>query len=178
MTRSVGTWSKGNKKGAGRFMYETWAKVMITRLRFFLVFSAIVWGVAVVGVFVPWSNASTMLQGLGARPIAYDPMLDYWLRMAASAFTFIGGLFAVAAIRPEKYQSMIPWLGMIMIIEALILLTHGLRLGLPLLPFCADVTACFVGGEGYSGIRKAQNNVANKQPRQIAIHDLAKSVIV
>ena len=118
------------------------------RLRFFLLLSAVVWGVAVVGIFVPWSNAASLLQGLGAQPIQYDPMLDYWLRMTAGAFALVGGLFAVAATRPEKYQAMIPWLGTFMIIEALILFSHGLRLGLPLLPYCADVTACFVGGFG------------------------------
>lgn len=52
-------------------------------LRWWLGFSALVWGVSFYGVFARWNAAEQALQGLGARPIAYDPMLDYWLRMAA-----------------------------------------------------------------------------------------------
>lgn len=55
-------------------------------LRLFLGFSAFAWGVSVVVVVVSWSTAAEALQGLGAQPIAYDRMLDYWLRMASGAF--------------------------------------------------------------------------------------------
>jgi hypothetical protein len=70
-------------------------------LRLFLGFSAFAWGVSVVGVFVSWSAAADALQGLGAQPIAYDRMLDYWLRMAAGAFALVGprpGLTEVVGI--------------------------------------------------------------------------------
>ena len=60
-------------------------------LRLFLGFAAFAWGISVVGVFASWPQAAEMLQGLGTKPIAYDPMLDYWLRMAAGAFALIGG---------------------------------------------------------------------------------------
>jgi hypothetical protein len=61
-------------------------------LRLFLGFSAIAWGVSVFGVFLSWPSVVNALQGLGAQPIAYDRMLDYWLRMAAGTFTLVGGL--------------------------------------------------------------------------------------
>ncbi|HEX7859936.1 MAG TPA: hypothetical protein VF773_06410 [Verrucomicrobiae bacterium] len=59
-------------------------------LRLFLGFAAVAWGVSIGGVFMSWSAAAGALQGLGAQPIAYDRMLDYWLRMAAGAFALLG----------------------------------------------------------------------------------------
>ncbi len=50
-------------------------------LRLFLIFSAIGWCVCIVGVFATWPQVNSIAQGMGAKPIAHDPMLDYWLRM-------------------------------------------------------------------------------------------------
>jgi hypothetical protein len=117
-------------------------------LRLFLGFAACAWGASVFGVFLSWSAASQALEGLGAQPIAYDRMLDYWLRMAAGAFTLIGGWYLVLMIWPRKFQAAIPWFGGLMMVEGVILLVHGLRLSLPPLPFYADTIACFLGGSG------------------------------
>ena len=117
-------------------------------LRAFLGFSAIAWGISAFGVFLSWPTAVNVLQGLGAQPIAYDRMLDYWLRMAAGAFTLVGGLYLLLMLRPEKYWAVIPWFGWLMVLEGVILLVHGLRLGLPAFPFYGDVAACFFGGGG------------------------------
>ena len=115
-------------------------------LRLFLGFAAVAWGISVVGVFVSWAAANDALQGLGAHPITYDPMLDYSLRMAAGAFALLGGWYFVLMIWPRKFQAAIPWFGGLMLVEGVILLVHGLRLALPPLPFCGDVSACLVGG--------------------------------
>jgi hypothetical protein len=117
-------------------------------LRLFLGFAAFAWGVSVFGVFLSWSAASRALQGLGARPIAYDPMLDYWLRMAAGAFALIGCWYLILMIWPRKFSAAIPWFGALMLAEGVILLVHGVRLSLPPLPFYADTAACFLGGGG------------------------------
>jgi len=115
-------------------------------LQLFLGIAAFVWGISVVGVFLSWSAAESALEGLGAQPIAYDRMLDYWLRMAAGAFALIGGWYLVLMIWPQKFHAAIPWFGGFMLIEGAILLVHGLRLSLPPLPFYADVIACFACG--------------------------------
>jgi hypothetical protein len=115
-------------------------------LRLVLGFAALTWGISIVGVFLSWSAASRALQGLGAQPIAYDRMLDYWLRMAAAAFTFVGCWFLVLMIWPQKFHAVIPWFGAFMLLEGLVLLFHGLRLSLPPFPFYGDIAACFVGG--------------------------------
>lgn len=115
-------------------------------LRLFLGFAALAWGVSAVGVFLSWSAAAQALQGLGAQPIAYDRMLDYWLRMAAGAFALIGCWYLVLMIWPQKFYVAIPWFGGLMLIEGIILLVHGFRLSLPPFPFYGDTAACFVGG--------------------------------
>jgi hypothetical protein len=75
-------------------------------------------------------------------------MLDYWLRMTASAFTLIGLLYLLLALQPAKYQAVIPWFGWVMVVEGLVLLVHGIRLALPPLPFYGDVAASLLGGGG------------------------------
>ena len=117
-------------------------------LRLFLLFSAFVWGVSLFGVVLPWTTAVEALQGLGAKTIPTDPMLDYWLRMASGAFTLVGGLFLLLALQPVRYAVIIPWFGWLMLAEGTILLVHGVRLHLPPLPFYADTSACFLGGLG------------------------------
>jgi len=133
----------------------------LRRIRFFLGFSAIVWGVSIFGVFASWSAASATLQGLGAQPIPYDRMLDYWLRMAAGAFTLIGCWYLVLMWQPQKFRSVIPWFGALMLVEGLVLAAHGFRLSLPPFPFYADVAACFVGGGGILWFSRMGLNVAH-----------------
>lgn len=117
-------------------------------LRIFLGTSAFAWGISIVGVFVSWSKAEELLQGLGARPIAYDPMLDYWLRMASGAFALVGVWYLMLMLWPRKFHAAIPWFGWLMLVEGVILLVSGLRLGLGPFPFYADTSACFTCGTG------------------------------
>src|SRR5579863_7556784 len=117
-------------------------------LRLFLGFATFAWGISAVGVFASWAQASEMLQGLGARPIQYDPMLDYWLRMASGAFALVGVWYLMMMIWPKRFYAAIPWFGWLMIFEGIILLVHGLRLKLWPFPFYGDVSACLLGGAG------------------------------
>ena len=115
-------------------------------LRIFLGFAAFAWGISIVGVFLSWPAAVEALRGLGAGPVNYDPMLDYWLRMASGAFALIGGWYLVMMIWPQKFAAAIPWFGGLMVAEGIILLVHGIRLSLPPLPFYGDTAACLLGG--------------------------------
>ncbi|MBC8096903.1 MAG: hypothetical protein H7Y43_13940 [Akkermansiaceae bacterium] len=124
-------------------------------LRLVLFFCALVWGVSAFGVFLKWETASGTLQGMGAKPIAYDPMLDYWLRMASGAFALVGTGYLLLAIYPRKFAVILAWFGWIMVIEGVILLGHGLRLGLAPFPFIGDVSASLAGGMGILALRKA-----------------------
>ncbi len=117
-------------------------------LRICLGFAGVTWGVSVMGVFMNWQTAVEALQGFGAMSVGYDPMLDYWLRMAAGAFTMIGCWFLVMTTWPKKFAPAIPWFGGLMVVEGLILLVHGIRLSLPPFPFYADTAACLLLGSG------------------------------
>lgn len=117
-------------------------------LRVFLLTAGFGWVISVYGVFAPWPAAVVQLQGLGAGDIPHDPMLDYWLRMAAGAFTGIGLFFFALAWNPRRFAAVIPPAGLSLIAEGLILLIHGLRLGLEPLPFYVDTTFCLFTGVG------------------------------
>ncbi len=134
-------------------------------LRLFLGFAASAWGVSLFGVFLSWSAAAQALQGLGAQPIAYDRMLDYWLRMASGAFGLVGCWYLVLMIWPAKYHAAIPWFGGLMLVEGFILLIHGLRLSLPPLPFYADIAACFVGGGAILYLSRYAKPTQNNPPQ-------------
>lgn len=124
-------------------------------LRLLLLTSAFAWAVSVVAVMLPWPMAMTALQGLGAGNIPADPMLDYWLRMAAGAFTGVGVFFLILAIHPARYANVIGLAGGLMFVEGLVLLVHGIRLGLPPFPFYADTACCLLVGGGIWVLRKA-----------------------
>lgn len=117
-------------------------------LRLFLGFAACAWGITAVGVFASWPAAERMLEGLGAHPIIYDKMIDYWLRMTSGVFTLIGVWYLMLMIWPRKFYTAIPWFGAVMLVEGIILLVHGLRLGLPPFPFYGDVSGCLIIGGG------------------------------
>ena len=124
------------------------ARWPLRMLRLLLGFASVAWGVSWWGVFASWAAATAALEGMGARPIPHDPMLDYWLRMAAGAFGLIGCWYLILALWPHRFAAAIPWFGALMIVEGIILLVHGLRLGLGPFPFYGDVSACFVAGVG------------------------------
>jgi hypothetical protein len=124
-------------------------------LRIFLGFAAIGWGVSFYGVFASWPAAAQALQGLGAQPIAHDRMLDYWLRMASGAFGLVGCLYLALMIWPTKHHAIIPWFGVLMLLEGCILLVHGVRLSLPPFPFYGDIAACFIGGAGILSLARS-----------------------
>lgn len=122
--------------------------ISLKLLRAFLGLSAATWGAAVFGIFLGWDTAAAAMEGMGADPIAYDRMLDYWLRMASGAFALIGALYLLLMFQPKRYREMIPWFGIFALVEGVVLLVHGLRLSLPPMPFYGDVAACFAGGIG------------------------------
>jgi len=117
-------------------------------LRVLLFFSALIWGISVFGLVLPWGKAVEVLSGFGAGAIPHDPMLEYWLRMTAGAFTGVGIFFLVLALNPGKYANVIPLAAGLMFGEGLVLLVCGIRLGLHPFPFYADTAACLGAGAG------------------------------
>ncbi len=128
-------------------------------LRLLLFVSAFAWAVSVVAVVLPWPTAAAALNGLGAGAIPNDPMLDYWLRMAAGAFTGVGIFFLVVGLWPRRFSNVIGLAAALMFLEGVVLLVHGFRLGLPPFPFYADTAFCLLVG---AGIWILRGEAANK----------------
>jgi len=117
-------------------------------LKLILTVATFGWGISILGALLPWSTATAGLSGLGAGPIPYDPMLEYWMRMVGGGFTMIGAIFAAVLIRPAKYGVLVPLLAWLSIAEGVILLANGLRLGLGPFPLAGDVSFCIGIGLG------------------------------
>ena len=83
----------------------------LNTLRLGLLVSAIGWGISFYFTFGSWKAATDQLRGMGADPIVYQPLLDYWLRMASSVFGCIGVGSAIACVRPQAFAGFIRLLG-------------------------------------------------------------------
>ena len=87
------------------------SRLWLFTLRLGLLLSAIGWGISFFFTFTPWNVAADQLDGMGAGPIPYNPLADYWLKMASSVFGCIGIASAMACARPIFFQSLITLLG-------------------------------------------------------------------
>ena len=86
---------------------------------------------------------------MGAHRIPYDPLLDYWLKMASSAFGCIGIASAIACARPKAFESLIRLLGPFHFIVGTILIVAARKNHLdPEIhtTFIPDITFCFLAG--------------------------------
>ena len=119
---------------------------------------AIGWGIAVLGVLLPWNWIAPMLQSMGATYDFSDRQVQYWLRMACGGWSVIGFLFLMVLLFPAKYRNVVPLLAIGTLFEGVVLLSWGMFLKLPLFPFAGDVGFCFVVGGGllFTGTRLGQ----------------------
>ena len=116
--------------------------------RIFLLAGAIGWGVSILGVLLPWSVMDIVLQNMGAASPITDVQVQYWFRMATTAWSIIGFLYLIVLLKPQKYNNLIPLLAWGTLFEGVVLLIHGLYLHLPLFPFAGDVGFCLIVGGG------------------------------
>ena len=116
--------------------------------RIFLLAGAIGWGISILGVLLPWSVMDIVLQNMGAASPITDVQVQYWFRMATTAWSIIGFLYLIVLLKPQKYNNLIPLLGWGTLFEGIVLLIHGLYLNLPIFPFSGDVGFCLIVGGG------------------------------
>src|SRR3989339_1003344 len=83
------------------------------------------WLIAAAGIFLPWPMAMEQLNALGAN-IPDDGMLNYWFRMTAAAFTFIGFLYIYMAIKPQTKLGLIRLAGCFHFLLGVVLAGYGL----------------------------------------------------
>ena len=118
-------------------------------MRLGLLLSACGWGISFFFTFVSWPVASNQLQEMGAEVIEYQPLLDYWLRMASAAFGCIGIASALACARPRAFVGLIHLLGPFHFVIGTTLVIAAWRnhLSPDLHPtFTPDIVFCFVAG--------------------------------
>jgi hypothetical protein len=108
--------------------------------------SALGWGISFVFTIYGWPDAVAKLESMGADPIAYQPLLAYWLKMASAVFGGIGVASALAFLWPDRYEAIIrllaPFhlaLGGVLIAAAV---ANGLEYGRHP-TFVWDITFCF-----------------------------------
>lgn len=112
-----------------------------------LLLSSIGWGISFLFTFSTWDSAADQLRVMGADQIEYQPLLDYWLRMASAAFGCIGIASALACISPRSYQGLILLLGPFHAFMGVVLTVSAAsnKLNTESHPtFVADITFCFV----------------------------------
>ena len=112
-----------------------------------LLFSSMGWGISFYFTFVSWDSAAEQLDLMGAGPIAYNPLLDYWLRMASAAFGCIGIASILACVRPLFFQALILLLGPFHFFVGVVLIVSAIQNQLNMethTTFVADITFCFI----------------------------------
>lgn len=118
-------------------------------LRLGLLVSTCGWGISFFFTFAPWKVAADQLHEMGASEIRYDPLLDYWLRMASCVFGCIGIGSALACLRPANFIGLIRLLGPFHFIIGATLVIAACRnhLSTEWHPtFVPDITFCFLAG--------------------------------
>lgn len=125
------------------------ARRWLNVLQIGLILSAIGWGISFSFTFTSWSTASNQLYDMGAKHIADDPLLDYWLKMASSVFGCIGLASALACFKPQTFAGLIALLGPFHFFVGTVLAVTACRNGLnpkahP--SFIPDITFCFLTG--------------------------------
>lgn len=116
-------------------------------LRLGLLLSTVGWGISFYFTFTTWEVATDQLYMMGADPIEYQPLLNYWLKMASATLGCIGIASAMACARPAVFEGLIwllgPFHGVIGAVLVAAAVSNDLRVeSHPTFP--ADITFCFV----------------------------------
>ncbi len=117
---------------------------LVTRISCLL--AGLGWSLAWGGVVGGSAWTFGMLRVMGGD-LPYHPMLDYWLRMTAISFAFIGLLFLLAAAG-KTGRALPPILAAFQLVCGGTLLFWALRLELPPEQFLGDVGFCLATGAG------------------------------
>lgn len=119
--------------------------------RFFLLLAAVGWGISFVFTFSSWSKGTDLLCNMGAQPIKYQPLLDYWLKMASSVFGCLGLMFFVCFLNPVENRKTIRLLSLLSIFVGVTLAISAWNNGLSYpkhSTFPIDIAFCLSTGFG------------------------------
>lgn len=114
-------------------------------LKCVLIASAFGWGISAAGIFASWDFVVDQLNGLGGD-VPNDPMLNYWFRMTAVAFTFIGCHFLYLSIKPETKIVQLKIAAFFKLVLGVVLLFYWAKLKLFIIPCGVDALFCLAAG--------------------------------
>lgn len=120
---------------------------LLRLLRLGLLLSCIGWGISFWFAFASWDSVSDQFYYMGAGRMAYQPMLDYWMRMAGAAFGCIGIASGLACLYPRFFRGLVFLLGPFHLVVGAFLFAaaRSNNLDQDQHPnFVADITFCFV----------------------------------
>lgn len=91
----------------------------VTIYRFAAIGAGIGWAICVLATIVNGQSVFQFLQFISTEQFDYHPMLDYWMKMAGLAFTFIGLGFLYCGIRWKEALPYGIYFGAYQIVSAL-----------------------------------------------------------
>ncbi|PCJ54335.1 MAG: hypothetical protein COA79_21990 [Planctomycetota bacterium] len=116
-------------------------------LKFALILGFCGWGISFLFTVTSWSYSTGILYGMGASEIVYQPLLDYWLKMASAVFGALGIVFLLPLFNMKKYEVLLPILGFISLFVGIVLIISSCNNSLDSdihITFIPDIIFCFV----------------------------------
>ena len=142
---------------------------LLRLLRLGLLLSCIGWGISFWFMFASWDSVADQFYDMGAGRIAYQPMLDYWMRMAGAGFGCIGIASGLACLSPQLFRGVVFLLGPFHLFVGIVLLASARSNHLDQAQhptFVADITFCFVTAALITGSLMASYIVSKKKEAQ------------
>ena len=124
-------------------------KYSLNVLRLGLILSTIGWGITLLFTVSTWHSAADYMYAMGAGQVDYNPLMDYWMRMASVVMGCIGIASFMAARKPDFYAPVIYLLGPFNYIVGITLIFAAINNELT--PdkhptFIPDIVFCFMTG--------------------------------
>jgi len=116
-------------------------------IRIGLMIGACGWLISFYFTFRSWDENVSTLMAMGADKVSYQPLLNYWLKMASSTFGCLGIMFLIASFRPDKFKTLSFMLAGLSAIVGTVILFSAINENLnpdKHLTFTAEITFCYL----------------------------------
>ena len=98
------------------------------------------------GVFMPSTAWECFMGHFGLGPVPDSPLFFYFARLMCAAFVGVGIYFIILALKPMKYEVLVPFSGLAAIVLGVVCAITGFAVKMPNLWFLGDALSCLVLG--------------------------------